>query len=215
MIDFIRKLEKGLKTIDPEISTEKAFELLSEPNISSLIFMKDKNKVFYYITEQEISQSFKKSTTPKGKKAKDIAIKSLIFDYERYKKDNMTYLIDFKNRLTSLGHKNPAKFLVMSNGSPIGLLSDLILNEVPDKLETEFKSKLDIFIDSEEDPKANIEDFYEYLKTLGFDLNREAKEYLLKVLEKNYEERTNTKTNKVLEIPDLTIPEQSHPLDAK
>ena len=81
MLDIKNKLEKGFKIIDPEISTIKAFELLAEPELSYLIILGDDNKTFYYVTENQINQSIKKNHEISKKPVKDIALKSLIFDY--------------------------------------------------------------------------------------------------------------------------------------
>ena len=193
MLDLNRKLEKGFMLIDPDISTQKAFELLAEPEISILIFISRDKETFYYLTEQEINKSIKKNNKVSKMPVREIAVESLVFDYNQFAIYKMKYLIKFKKRLTNLGRLLPDKVLVLSDGKPIGLVSDLVFGDIPDTEPKEFKSKLDLYIESIDDPHAHLDQFYATLVECGFEITPEVKADVISILEKRLLELKNNK----------------------
>jgi acetoin utilization deacetylase AcuC-like enzyme len=204
MMEIKQKLELSFKLIEPEISAEKAYELLSDPEINSLIYLDIDKTIFYYITEREISVGINNNHINEKLQASDIAKKSFVFDYDQYSKNHINYLIEFKKKLSKLGLKKLNKFLITSNGLPMGLVSDLAFEDLPDSAPVEYKSQLDIFIDSELDPEANINMFYDSISALGFDLTQEIKDHILKVLnERLTEQENNENSGELPEVPEL------------
>ena len=147
-----------------------------------MIFISDDDKSFYYLTELEINKSIQQRNETTKTLIKKIAIKSLIFNYDQYKKINAEYISQFKRELSELVPKKPDKLLVVSSGKPMGLVSDLVLNGVPESNNDEYQSDLDKFIDAEVDPVTNIKKFYDIVSSYGFSLNQELKSYILKLL---------------------------------
>ena len=193
MLDLKNKLELGFKTINPNISTQKAFELLADPKVSTLIYMGKEGNTFYYLTEHEIKQSIRKHNEISKRSVFEIAIKSLIFDYNQYIKNNIKYLIEFKRSLSNLFNLVPEKFLVKSNGEPLGLVSDIVFTDLPDTMPEEFKSLLDEFIDSVDDPHESLENLYNNISSLGFKLTPEVKSHIKLILANNLDEREKNK----------------------
>jgi acetoin utilization deacetylase AcuC-like enzyme len=210
MQNIQEKIETKFKTIEADITVERAFELLSEPEIDTLIYLSENKKHFYYITEREISSGIQKNQTNGKLVASDIAIRSFIFDYDQYIRNNIEYLSLFKKKLSTLGLNKLNKFLVISKQSPIGLVSDLVFEDLPGEKTTTFRSKLDIFIETEADPKANINLFYDSLAALGFNLTPKVKEYIAKVLHERIIELQNNKAEVPAKPPELTLnPDQN------
>jgi acetoin utilization deacetylase AcuC-like enzyme len=203
MLEIKRKLEKEFRVVNPEISIQKAFELLAEPSVSVLIFISAEKNVFYYLTELEINKSIQHQNETTNTSIKKIAIKSLIFDYDQYKKINFEYISQFKRGLAGLGSEKPDKILVFSSGKSIGLVSDLVLNGVPDSQADEYQSELDKFIDAEANPVAHINKFYDIVSSFGFSLNQELKSYILTLLENRIQEREQNKIE--MDIEDLEV----------
>ena len=59
MKDLIQRLEKGFIEVDPELSIQKAFELLVDPNVKYLVLMNYGKDIFHYLTEREIKKGIK------------------------------------------------------------------------------------------------------------------------------------------------------------
>ena len=201
MLEIKRKLEREFMEVNPDTSIQKAFELLAEPSVSVLIFIPDDDKSFYYLTEFEINKSIQQRNETTKTPIKKIAIKSLIFNYDQYKKLNFEYIGHFKREFAELGSKKPDKFLVLSSGKPIGLVSDIVLNGVPDSQNNEYQSELEKFIDAEVDPVTSINKFYDIVSSYGFSLDQELKSYILTLLENRIQERKQNKME--MDIEDL------------
>ncbi len=196
MLDIKNKLDRRFKVITPEITTQKAFELLAERNVSILIFLDSDPDKFYFIAEREINKSMREMIDISRKPVKDIAIESFIFNYDVYSKEGLKYLIQFKKRFSSLGISAPDKFLVIHNKKPIGLVSDLEFTDVPDAETQEFKSQLDEFIDANDNPRKNLNMFYSELLDQGFNINPDIESYIEKVLDNRLKERSENEENK-------------------
>jgi acetoin utilization deacetylase AcuC-like enzyme len=207
MLDLNRKLEKGFKLVDPEISTQKAYEFLAEPRISILIYLDKDKDYFYYLTEREISSSIKKNNQISEIAIKDITTKSLVFHYDKYAIYKTKYLIKFKKKLSSFGITKPEKILVTNNKEAMGLVSDLVFADIPDTEPDDFKSKLDLFIESDSKPQKNIEKFYETVSGLGFEITNEVKVHISNLLESRLSELEKGKALEEPEVPDLDVAE--------
>ena len=211
MQDINRKLEKGFLKINPEITIQKAFEIMADPSISILIYKEDSSNSYYYLTELEINQTFKKGSVKTNKAVKEIAIKSIIFDYDRFLKNHEEYLVEFKKNLSVFGQAKPERFLVISKGKPVGLISDLFIADILDSKEKESKSAIDKFIDSHPEPQKDIEKFYEILLHLGFKLTPGVKKYILKLMDERIMELKNKKPTDELMKPEIILDPASKP----
>lgn len=189
MQDLINKLEKRFIEVQPEISLQKAFELLAEPEANILIFVNSEKTEFHYITDHEIHQNIREKNEISTMAVSDIAIKSLVFDSDQYLNDNTEYLLKFNDSLSALGRPLPNKFLVISKGVVLGLVSDIIITDLIKSEEPDFKSELDKFIEDEESPLDTIEKFYDKLTSQGFRLNPEVKSHINGVLRERMREQ--------------------------
>ena len=209
MLDLNRKLKKGFKLVDPDLTTQKAYEFLAEPEIDVLIYLAKDKDHFYYITEGDINSSIKKNHKISEVPVKEISTKSLVFHYDDYALLKLKYLIKFKKNLSSFGITKPEKILVMNNGEPMGLVSDLIFNDIPEAELEETKSKLDLFIESESAPEKNIHKFYESISNLGFEITDEVKTHIASALKARIEELEKKNNSAEPEVPKLEIQKDS------
>ena len=85
MLEIKRKLEKEFMVVNPEISIQKAFELLAEPAVSVLIFISDEDNVFYYLTEFEINKSIQQQNETTKTSIKKIAINNEKYPVDKSK----------------------------------------------------------------------------------------------------------------------------------
>ena len=188
MEEFIRKLDRKFIEIEPYISIQKAFELLADPNVNILIYLSPDKTEFYYLTDREIHKKIELENEVIRTPVKDIAIISLVFKSEEYLVNKTDYLVKFKKDLSKFGRPPPDKFLVLSNGRPIGLVSDIIFDEVNLAEKPVFKSELEIFIENEDNPPEVIGKFFDLLTNQGFDLTPEIKSYIAQLLERKKKE---------------------------
>jgi acetoin utilization deacetylase AcuC-like enzyme len=175
MLDLTRRISKGFLEIKAEIPVQKAFELLSDPKITTLIYLEPDNNAFYYLTNYIINNSYREKTDTSELKAKDIALKSIIFDHDEYSKDGNEYLMKFKEKFSEFTGSSINLILVVSENKPIGLLTDLDFTSTPEDKPHEEKTVLDKFIDSELDPINNLDTLYQLIGDHGFILNDELK----------------------------------------
>ncbi|WP_455391680.1 hypothetical protein [[Eubacterium] cellulosolvens] len=203
MLDLNRKIQKRFKLVEPEVTLKKAYELLTEPDIDVLVVYDKDSDAFFYLTELEIKKALAKNKHPVKTKVKDVALRSIVFKYDQYAIYKMKYLINFKKRLKESSLTIPDKFLVTNNSEPLGLVSDLLFADIPVDEPKEFKSQLDLFIEAEAEPKKNIDKFYESVASLGFNLNQEVKQYILKVLDDKLRQQESKKAEEVAEESQL------------
>ncbi len=182
MKDLIKKVRKDFVEIDPELSINKAFEKLAEPNVEILIYVDSNLKEFYYLTGHDIHKKIRNQATPNNLLAKDAAIKSLIFNLDEYSKTGTNYVLEFKNIFSKFGIEFPYLILVLQDEKPLGLISDLEIINLEVKNEIKFISDLDNFITSEPDPIKSIDRFYNHLESLGFNLTSEIRHYIFHLI---------------------------------
>jgi acetoin utilization deacetylase AcuC-like enzyme len=209
MNEILKKLKKDFLEIDPEISIQKAFETLANPDVNILIYMNPDFKYFHYITGKNIHHRIKQRTELNKILIKDVAIRSLVFDLNRYEEIKSEYIKYFKKSLLKLESKLPLLILVISNKKPIGLVSDLVVYEIPDTRETTFKSKLDIFLESSTNPIENIDKFFIHLTDLGFNLTPELKEYIINLMQTRLIQ--NNRKQELLDSSSKTVSEEIKP----
>jgi acetoin utilization deacetylase AcuC-like enzyme len=205
MIDLNRKLEVDFKVVESEISIQKAFELLADPGISILIYITRNQKEFYYLTEGIIKRALQIKHQTTQASVDSVAIKSMVFDFNRYQNENLEYLVFFKKALKRYGQVKPEKILVMKNGKPIGLISDLVFQDVPDEMPAEMKSDLDLFLDFEPEPKKNLDKFYDILLDRGFKVTGDVKLYMEGVLMDKLQARENPGNAAQNQVPELEV----------
>ncbi len=211
MEELFRKLEKSFLIIDPELSIQKAFELLADPHVNILVYFGPDNKEFYYLTEREIIRSIEKKSGTNGQTVKDAAIRSLVFNYELFIDNNIEYLKQFNESMLKQDDEIQDLFFVINKGNQLGLVSDLVLKNLPVVEESGFNSGLDKFIKSEPEPLKEIDKFFVKVLSFGFNLNPEVKAHIREVLEKRIEEYKRrdstykTKTKEPIEDESLKV----------
>jgi acetoin utilization deacetylase AcuC-like enzyme len=200
MLDLTRRISKGFLEIEAEITVQKAFELLSDPKITTLIYRKPDNNVFYYITNYIINNSYREKTNTTELLAKDIALKSIVFDYDQYSQHGEDYLKEFKERFSEFTGSSINLILMISDNKSIGLLTDLDFTSLPEDKPHEEKTVLDKFIDSESDPVSNINTLYQTINEHGFILTDELKDYIKNRLKNRINELNQLAIFKPIEL---------------
>ena len=194
MHNLSRKLERKFLKIDLDISIQKAFELLADPKIDILISLAPESGTFYYVTEHEIKKSIQENNISSEKVIKEIATKSRLFYYNQFKENDIEYLERFQSQLPRSEKNISELFMVVQNGNPMGLISDLEIKNLMGIKKTDFKSELDKLMEEEVDPEKALEKFYDNLAELGFALTPEVKRYIEHLADK----RMNTRSRDVL-----------------
>lgn len=197
MNEILKKLKNSYVEIEPELSVQKAFEKLTDPNIDTLIFKDPELKDFSYVTLQIIHQNIRHQNNSVKLIVKDVAIKSLIFNIDEYELKRSEYLKGFKQKLMTFGNKMPHLILIESKGKDIGLISDLVITNLEIEEESNFKSELDVFIETETDPVKSIDKFYNELIVSGFNITPEIKDYVCNLLKNRLETYNNNKVNQM------------------
>jgi acetoin utilization deacetylase AcuC-like enzyme len=189
MIDINRKISKDFLEIAHDISIQKAFELLSNSKVNTLIFIDNNGSEFYYITNYIINQSIQSLSDTSGPPLIEIAAKSIIFKIDRYLESDQQYLEVFRKLHLKNRSSESNLILVTNNGKPYGLMSDIDLSNLPKRADDTSKSLLDEFMDVESKPVENIDEFYTQVEQLGFKLNNDLKNYIKYILKIRLAER--------------------------
>ncbi|MCK5561680.1 MAG: hypothetical protein KAJ51_13845, partial [Thermoplasmata archaeon] len=175
---FQQSIRKDFTTIDSETSVERAMEILHNENLTTLVieyYDENSQKFYKIVTGKEIANCFAKGYAPNKTVIDEIAISSDVIEYDQYldkvndvltNADNI-YLIQRNGEIIGVATSEGILAVVNSNGIPLDKLTKSSNGSILEK-----------FINSHEDPIADIADFYELLTAKGFTLDSNLKGYL-------------------------------------
>lgn len=175
---FQQSIRKDFTIIDSETSVERAMEILHNENLTTLVIeYYDEHSVKFYkiVTGKEIANCIAKGYAPNKTVVDNIAIRSDVIEYAQYldkvndvlaNADNI-YLIQRDGEIIGVATSDGILAVVNSNGIQLEKISKRTNGSILEK-----------FINSHEDPIADIADFYELLTAKGFTLDSNLKGYL-------------------------------------